>query len=51
VQGEWLLQENPDYFNPDRIKNQETKRALQAAEGRLVRSLKNSKDSAKATKY
>lgn len=51
MKGEWLLQEKPDYFNPEKVKNQETRRALQAAEKRLVKDLKNSKDAAKATHY
>ena len=44
IQGEWLLQENPEYFNPEKIKNLETKRALEAAEKKQIMDLKKQKE-------
>lgn len=43
--------EKPDYFNPQKIKNTETKRAMQQAEKKLMKDLKERRKSKKMEGY
>lgn len=46
IKPEWLLIEAPNYFNPQLIKNIETRKELEAAEANLMKELQKNKQKA-----
>jgi pre-mRNA-splicing factor ATP-dependent RNA helicase DHX15/PRP43 len=50
IKGEWLLEIQPDYFKPSKIKVLETRKELERIEREMIEKKKEAKDGLKKEK-